>query len=55
MLVPISYVIFYESRSLSRGETWRASFQDLTDNLILSNKNKHSESKQQSNSVFIIL
>ena len=58
MLVPVSYAIFYEQRLISRGETWRVSFQDLTDNLISSNKNKHWESKwsqQQSNSVFITL
>ena len=38
MLVP---VISYKRRSLSLGETWLVSFQDHTDKLISSKKNKH--------------
>ena len=50
--------VSYEQRSLSRGEKWRALFQDHTDKLILSEKKKHWKSKrsrQQSTTAFIIL
>ena len=41
MLVLVYYVIFYEQSSLSGGEAWRPSFQDHTDKLIASKKNKY--------------
>ena len=55
MLVPVCYVISYEQRSLSRGEKWRALFQDHTDKLILSEKKSIGNQSGHGNNLLLRL